>query len=201
MDTRKFSVTMTVEVPDYGPGLETFVRRMYEVAPYAGIPANEVQTIVPLDLKVAAVLSAGEMEIREGEGVPDIITNAADNLNNAYSHDILGNVLFLGSDGRVYCVNVEAEIGPFNPELLGGEVEDIFDADPGGAVYMSVEGAPHTYGYEIIEGNGWSLIRTGGVDEENPKVLIVPTEQVFKEFDARDGRVFEGFVWDHPDKA
>jgi hypothetical protein len=195
--TRKFDVILRIEVPDYEDWTESVVRNMLEFVPFPGCQKGIIQSVVPLDLTVAAVMKdgVGEMEIREGDGIPDLMDAAGECMDNACSYDILGTVLFVGSDGKVYCITTEAYVAPFNPELLAGEVEGIFDADPDNATYMSVDGAPHTYGYAVVEGNGWTIVRTC---EDPPRALVVPSDQVFREFGTRNNEVFEGFSWEHP---
>jgi hypothetical protein len=199
--TRKFSVTMTVEVPDLGEATELVLRDRLLAASFPSCHLATIQDIVPLDLTVAAVMKGGvgEMEIREGDDIISLMEAAGDVMDGVCSHDILGTVLFVGSDGKVYCVTLEAGVGLFNPELLAGEVDEIFDPCDETEVYICIHEAPHTYGYEVVRGNGWSLVRTGAASDKEHKVLVVPTSQVFREFETRNGEVFEGFTWEHPD--
>lgn len=61
--------------------------------------------------------------IREGElsdpaSVPDMLEQAGRLLDKAYSHEIVGEVVFEGEDGNHYVGTTEFVIGVANPEYL-----------------------------------------------------------------------------------
>jgi len=54
----------------------------------------------------------------------ELLEQAARRLDKACSHDILGEVIFEGEDGKFYTCTVEAVIGEVNPEYLAEVLED-----------------------------------------------------------------------------
>jgi uncharacterized Zn finger protein (UPF0148 family) len=48
----------------------------------------------------------------------ELLEWAGHTLDKACSHDICGEILFEGNDGKVYCLTVEAVIGEANPKYV-----------------------------------------------------------------------------------
>lgn len=55
----------------------------------------------------------------------EILESCGDLLDSACSHDILGEVLFEATDGKVYVVTVEAVIAEANPEYVKDVLKEI----------------------------------------------------------------------------
>jgi len=68
--------------------------------------------------------------IRDGElnavnmDQDSILENCGALLDNACSHEILGDVVFEGTDGKFYVVTVEALISEGNPEYIKSVLEE-----------------------------------------------------------------------------
>ena len=62
-------------------------------------------------IKVKRFISKGELDGKEKDSAA-ILDSCCDLLDNCESHEILGQVLFEGQDGKFYTVTVEAVIGP-----------------------------------------------------------------------------------------
>lgn len=61
--------------------------------------------------------------IREGElsdpcSIPELLEQCGRLLDKAYSHEILGEVMFEDNDGDIFVVTVEASIGVGNPKYV-----------------------------------------------------------------------------------
>jgi hypothetical protein len=54
----------------------------------------------------------------------DILDQAADLLDGACSHDILGQVLFKATNGKYYTVTVEAIIGEADKDFVKAKLEE-----------------------------------------------------------------------------
>ena len=203
----RFSVQMLIDAPD-ATDLQTADGIAKYVKHYMGASGCHMEniTVIPQDLKIEALVDSGEMELSQGDGIPDILQHAGGHLDSACAWDILGNVVFVGSDGKIYAVNVEAEIGHLNPELLRQYAENVWDASEENAVYVMASAEvnqgsyPDTgYGYEIAGGENHALVRIGGYSHEEPQYVVVPKDRVFHLEDL--DRLPDGFVWDHPDKG
>ena len=202
----KFAVTLTIDVPEATDlqrpkGVEGLIEH------YMGAAGCFVTGVhaTPLDLKVAAVLNAGEAYLQDGQDLPEVIANCGDALDDANTGEILGTAVFLGTDGRVHILNVEAEVGQIADDYLTQVVKDYYDADQESAVYVmasepGVQGQwpDHGYGYEYVKGGGWSVVLLGGINHEQQVAVVVPTSSVFHEDELADAQTIE---WDHPDKA
>lgn len=94
-------------------------------------------------LKIAQFIETGEFNPEENENLTQLIGNAGDLLDAAYSHEICGSVLFKGADGKFYVGTVEFVVAPANPKyvtetLAGsfaecdncGHIENIDDLEP-----------------------------------------------------------------------
>ena len=198
----KYILEMTIDVPEdirTPAGVEKLVRHYMGAA---GCESTNIRAF-PLDCRVAAVISRGEAYLEEGQDLQEIIGNCGDALDDANTGEILGTAVFLGTDGRVYIINVEAEIGQIADDYLTQVVKDNYDADEDSAVYVvdsQVGQWPdHGYGYEYVKGEDWSVVLLGGYEHENQMAVVVSTSSVYHEVDAHG--IQEGFVWDHPDKA
>jgi hypothetical protein len=77
-------------------------------------------------IRVKKWIRTGELNSRNRTQA-SILDNCGRLLDDACSHEILGEVVFLGTDGKYYVICVEAVIGVANPEyvkdLLSEEIE------------------------------------------------------------------------------
>jgi hypothetical protein len=68
-------------------------------------------------LRVKKWVSVGELnESRKDQD--EILGDCGRLLDKAYSHEILGTVLFQATDGKYYTITVEAVLGKANPEWV-----------------------------------------------------------------------------------
>lgn len=76
--------------------------------------------------------------LRNGEVDPncttqdEIIASCGNLLDHACSHDILGEVLFEATDGKVYVVTVEAVIAEANPTYVRDVLKEIEEEEDDG---------------------------------------------------------------------
>jgi hypothetical protein len=61
----------------------------------------------------------------DNETTEEILKGAGRSLDQAYSHDIVGECIFEGEDGKMYVGTVEFVISEANPDY----VKDLMDAD------------------------------------------------------------------------
>ena len=73
------------------------------------------EKFVPISVK--RWISRGELDGIEKDA-DDIIESCGSLLDNACSSEVLGTVLFEGTDGKFYTVTLEAEIGEADPEFV-----------------------------------------------------------------------------------
>lgn len=74
-------------------------------------------------MKITKWLRNGHHGI-ESTTTDDLIIDAARALDKAYSHEILGEVLFEGEDGKIYTMTVEAVISEASPEYVEALMDD-----------------------------------------------------------------------------
>jgi len=67
-------------------------------------------------IKVKRFVSKGELDGTEKDSAA-ILDSCCNLLDNCESHEILGQVLFEGQDGKFYTVTVEAVIGPASKDF------------------------------------------------------------------------------------
>lgn len=80
------------------------------------------------NVTVAEIVQDGEIALKEGMTVDQIIEACCGNLNAACSWDIQGQILFKGSDGKWYTITTESIIGEANPEFVEEILAEIKDA-------------------------------------------------------------------------
>jgi len=90
-------------------------------------------------IRVKEWIATGEMS-GNASSLEEILEEAGVALDRAYTHEILGDNLFLGEDGAYYTVTVEAVVSKANPEY----VETIREV----AEDSCVEGSDLVEGYE-----------------------------------------------------
>lgn len=81
-------------------------------------------------IRIGKMLKTGEMSVStEATHTNDLLEEAGNLLDAACSHDILGEVIFLGADGSFYTISTEAVISRITPayarEALGEDYEEI----------------------------------------------------------------------------
>jgi hypothetical protein len=67
-------------------------------------------------LRVKKWIRTGELDKNKAQ--KEILEDCGRLLDEAYSHEILGEVLFLATDGKYYVITVEALIQEANPEYV-----------------------------------------------------------------------------------
>lgn len=70
------------------------------------------------DMTVAEIVADGEVALKEGMTVDQILEECCGNLDSACSWEIQGQVLFKGSDGKWYTITTESIIGLATPEFV-----------------------------------------------------------------------------------
>ncbi|HEY2159592.1 MAG TPA: hypothetical protein VGH33_28470, partial [Isosphaeraceae bacterium] len=70
------------------------------------------------DVRVKQVIRGGELELAPGHTMAEVIEQAGECLDRSNSHEICGEVLFVGTDDVHYCGTVEFLIGPASPEYI-----------------------------------------------------------------------------------
>lgn len=76
------------------------------------------------ELEVKRWLRTGELD--ENHTLQDdILDDCGRLLDKAYSHEILGEVMFEATDGKIYVINVEAMISEANPEYVKDVLNEI----------------------------------------------------------------------------
>ena len=75
-------------------------------------------------IKVKRWLKAGELDPKKVDQ-DDILDDCGALLDSAYSHEILGDVMFEGTDGKFYVITVEAIISEANPDFVKEALEDL----------------------------------------------------------------------------
>lgn len=138
------------------------------------------------DITVAAVLTPGTLEIHPGQTGQEVLNQAGESLDACSAWDIIGDTTFLGSDGKVYWLPVEAEITETSDVWLDTIVEEKADLISENAIRCAGE-----YGYEVLSGGGYSLV---GLGWGKPlKAKVVETNQVLHRRDLGEDE------WAHPD--
>jgi hypothetical protein len=79
-------------------------------------------------IKVKRWLKAGELDPTIFEQ-DDILENCGNLLDASCSHEILGDVMFEGTDGKFYTITVEAVISEANPDFVKEALEDLKDEE------------------------------------------------------------------------
>lgn len=69
------------------------------------------------NLKIKKWLRSGVDGVDCGD-TDDLLDSAARALDKAYSHEIMGEILFEAEDGKIYCGCVEFHISEANPEYV-----------------------------------------------------------------------------------
>jgi hypothetical protein len=75
-------------------------------------------------IKVKKWIHSGELN-NKNRTQASIINNCGRLLDDSCSHEILGEVLFLATDGKYYVITTEAVLGKANPEYVKDALERI----------------------------------------------------------------------------
>jgi hypothetical protein len=74
-------------------------------------------------IKVKRFISRGELDGTEKD-TDAILESCANLLDRCESHEILGQVVFEGEDGKFYTATVEADIGEADPDYVKQVMEE-----------------------------------------------------------------------------
>ena len=74
--------------------------------------------------KIKRFLRSGEICTEGIEDIDDLLNHCGRMLDKAYSHDILGEVVFEDEDGKFYLAEVIAVISDPEPSYLKGILEE-----------------------------------------------------------------------------
>ena len=77
---------------------------------------------------VAEVIEEGELSLKPGMTLDQVLEGCSGNLDSACSWEIQGQILFKGSDGKWYTITTESIIGEANPAFVETVLEDAKDA-------------------------------------------------------------------------
>ena len=70
------------------------------------------------DMTVAEIVADGEVALKEGMSVDEILELCGNNLDSACSWEIQGNILFKGSDDKWYTITTESIIGEATTQFV-----------------------------------------------------------------------------------
>lgn len=77
-----------------------------------------------LPVTVAKVIQTGELPLKPGMTMDEVLEDCCGNLDHACAHDIQGCVLFEGSDGKMYTVTTESHICEARPDWAQEMIDD-----------------------------------------------------------------------------
>ena len=70
------------------------------------------------DVTVAEIVEEGELALKEGMTVDEILELCGENLDGCNSWDIQGQILFKGSDGKWYTITTESIVGEASHQFV-----------------------------------------------------------------------------------
>lgn len=76
-------------------------------------------------MKITKWVRSGELNSADADTVADVQAQCGRLLDKSCAHEIVGEVLFLGADGKWYTVTVEAEISEANPDWVQEMLEEV----------------------------------------------------------------------------
>lgn len=77
------------------------------------------------DMTVAEIVQDGELALKEGMTVDEILELCGNNLDACESHEIQGQILFKGSDGKWYTITTESIIGEATTQFVQDTLVEI----------------------------------------------------------------------------
>jgi len=77
------------------------------------------------DVTIVEILHEGELDIKEGMDMDEVLKLCGGNLDSACSWDIQGQVVFKGSDGKFYTITTESIIGECDINFITDVLSEI----------------------------------------------------------------------------
>lgn len=77
------------------------------------------------DMTIVEIIEEGNLELKVGMNIDEILKLCGNNLDAACSWDIQGQIVFKGSDGKWYTITTESIIGEANSEFVENVLAEI----------------------------------------------------------------------------
>lgn len=155
-------------------------------------------------MKVEILLQKGELKLSAGETPDQLMEHGYKKLDDIGSHRIFGDIMFVGDDGGVYSMDVVPLVFEMEDHTIKDSAESMWDPSTNDRIYILADTPEYQkaspsrgYGYEIVKGKNFSVVRIGGIKHRNPLYLAVSNDRIFHECGPRPKK---GFAWRHPDR-